>query len=177
MTSQKKFTTPEKMKEPVPIVDYDDCSDAEGELVRDFKSQTALDVERGANMRALRLMDDAIAGEAHKPTHPQPLRTGAKTARKAAIEKYEMEKEERHKIQAMLKEVKKHEKESQPKKLVRDKKMEKMATTTRKIKLKPEDVRDPETVAGMKCELEIEREKHAEEKALKLVESHDYGIV
>lgn len=168
---------PEKIEEPVPIIDYDDCSDAEGELVRDFKSQTALDIERGANMRALRLLDNAIAGEAHRPKHPQPLRTGGKTARQAANEKYEKEKEERHRFQAMLKDVKKHEKESQPKKLVSEKKMEKMATTTRKIKVKPEDVRDPETVAGMKCELDIEREKHAEKIALKLVESEDYGIV
>ena len=44
-----------------------------------------------------------------------------------------------------------------------------MATTTRKIKVKPEDVRDSDTVTGMKCELESEREKYAEKKTLKLV--------
>jgi hypothetical protein len=43
------------------------------------------------------------------------------------------------------------------------------ATTTRKIQ-KTGDVRDPETIAGMKCQLDIEREMLATQKALKLVD-------
>jgi hypothetical protein len=50
-------------------------------------------------------MDEAIAGDARKPAHPQPTRTGGKTARQVATEKYE-KMEEEEKIKTMLKTVK-----------------------------------------------------------------------
>ena len=53
----------------------------------------------------------------------------------------------------------------------RRKNMHMMASSTRKKKpLKPEDVRDPETVAGMKNQLDLDREKAAEKKALLLLD-------
>lgn len=54
----------------------------------------------------------------------------------------------------------------------------KKATTTRKLPEKtPEDVRDPETIPGMKCQLHLDREKDAEKKANKLlIDISNYGI-
>ena len=47
---------------------------------------------------------------------------------------------------------------------------ESMAESTRARKpVTAEDVRDPETVAGMKCKLDWDREKEAKEKALRLL--------
>jgi hypothetical protein len=48
-----------------------------------------------------------------------------------------------------------------------------MASTTRKIKVKPEDARDSDTAVGTKCEPEIFREKNAEGKARKLVHTFE----
>jgi len=53
--------------------------------------------------------------------------------------------------------------------------LERLATTSRKKPEKtPEDVRDPETISGMKCQMDWEREKIAEKKATKLLKSQYY---
>ena len=103
--------------------------------------------------KAIQLLNEAHAGEAHKPKVPPPLKTDA-DIRQEAIAKYKNE------IRMGI---------APAPKFVPPKKMEKMAETTRKKKLTPEDVRDPETVAGMKYQIDYDREKEAQEKALQLI--------
>lgn len=143
----------------------------EGEQVHDMMSEHALTLERGANKKALQLLDITVAD-----VTPAPAKS-SKTVRQAMLEDYEQKKLEKLKTKDMIKAVKMHEKETRPVKLVAEKKLEKMATTTRKTKRRPEDVRDPDTVAGMKSELEIEKAKEAEEKALKMMDEQDTGLV
>ncbi len=124
--------------------------------------------ERGANMRALRLLDQDVAGEQHKRTSPVSPNTYL-TARQAAINRSEEERKLRKEAEARLREDMKLNK---PKpKLVVPKRRERMAETTRKVPTGPEDVKDPETIAGMKCQVDWDRQKYAENMALELVSS------
>jgi hypothetical protein len=168
--SSKKHSDRQDFKEGDDIEAVDD----------DFKRyRKAEDIRResGANFKALRLIDESFGGEAnkkckpHRATLPKMTSTGGVTMRAAATAAYVKEKEQKYQAKAMVKEAKKYEMDSRPKKLVKDKKLEEMATSTRKKKLTPEDVRDPETVAGMKCEYDYQLESDAKKKALKLVDS------
>jgi len=134
-----------KEKKEEKFLDTDD--------VDNYKSSETVRREKGANFKALKLIDESIGGVKH--AQPGAHKTG-KSMRAAVAEK--------------------HQVEARPKKLDADKKLESMATTTRKKKgLTPDDVRDPETVAGMKCKLEQDMEKEAEKKALKLAGTHSYA--
>lgn len=172
MAGEKQKPRHDAAPVPSPAQQYvDDDEVVEGEHVHDMRSEHALTLERGANMKALLLLDKTVAGVAPAPT------TGVKTARQAISEQYEKRKQEKRNAKNMVKAVKMYDKETRPAKLVAEKKLEKMATTTRKIKIRPEDVRDPDTVAGMKSELEVENEKDAKEKALKMMDEQDTGLV
>jgi hypothetical protein len=115
-----------------------------------------------AQMKALSVMDQAIHGGAapdEEMTAKPADKKSASEIRKAMKEKYDARKSQTKAL-------------SKLEKALFDKTgpgLELKATTTRKIK-KTEDTCDPETIAGMKCELDIEREKLATRNALKLVD-------
>lgn len=52
--------------------------------------------------------------------------------------------------------------------------MKKTETTREKKELTPEDVRDPETVPGMKCKVDIEMEEEAKTKAFQMISNGQY---
>lgn len=139
------------------------------------KSETQKHRERGANLRALKLLDQDVAGEKYKRTSPvSPTGSSGSglSARQAAIARYEEERKARKEAEAKLREEMKL---NRPKPiLVPPKRPERMAETTRKVPKGPEDVRDPETIAGMKCRADWDRQKYAEHMALELVSSK-YG--
>ena len=158
--SPKPYSGQEDIEEGDDILVVDEC--------KRYKSGNAVAREQWYTNEALKLMDQSFGGEASKKCKlVKP--TGGLSMRAAATEKYAKEKEQKYRAMAMVKEAKKHQKETRPKKLTRDKTLEEMATTTRKKKVRPEDVRDPDTVAGMKCEYDYQLEKSAEKKALQLV--------
>jgi hypothetical protein len=52
--------------------------------------------------------------------------------------------------------------------------VEKTETSRPKKELTPEDVRDPETVPGMKCKMDVDKEEDAKKKALGMINSGKY---
>mmetsp|Transcript_11967 Transcript_11967/g.20285 ORF Transcript_11967/g.20285 Transcript_11967/m.20285 type:complete len:193 (-) Transcript_11967:421-999(-) len=135
------------------------------------KSSSDLQRENVANMKALQLLQSTTSsGGVHKSVH-RPLNTRASAARR-----YEQQRrQEKENVDNMIREIKKNKKlPSITKTLTVPKPLEKMATTTRKIKKTNSDERDPETVAGMMYPIEIDRQKEAEQKALRLVDSVMY---
>lgn len=131
---------------------------------RKYKSSETIARERSANYKALKLIDAKFGGAANQRAKQKsspfvPGASGGRTKVVAAAEAAEKQQAARIKI------------------LHSGKPLEKMATTTRKGKkqLTRDDVRDPESVSGMKCELDHNREKLAENKALKLANSSYAG--
>jgi len=160
------------------IVEGDQFLSVPVQKIKKDKSSEAIRKEKVAAVKALRLIDKSFGGQAaHYAKSSAPNKTKGLTMKTAAADSYVKKKEQKHQTNAMIQGAKTYQQETRPKKLVADKRPEDMATTTRKKKLTPEDVRDPETVAGMKCELDHDREKWAEKKALKLVYYNDTNIV
>jgi hypothetical protein len=142
-----------------------DSAGSEYDEISNSKSDIDFYRERGAGIRALSLLDEAVGGVA--ASEPTP---GGMTAKQAANRRFEERWQEKAKMKAKAKE----EWELHAKRvpiLVPPRRKEQMAESTRPRKpLTAEDVRDPETVAGMKCQLDIDREKWAEAKALRLMQ-------
>eukprot|EP00540_Astrosyne_radiata_P018437 CAMPEP_0116864544 /NCGR_PEP_ID=MMETSP0418-20121206/24883_1 /TAXON_ID=1158023 /ORGANISM="Astrosyne radiata, Strain 13vi08-1A" /LENGTH=171 /DNA_ID=CAMNT_0004499781 /DNA_START=48 /DNA_END=563 /DNA_ORIENTATION=+ len=93
------------------------------------------------------------------------------TVRQAAEQRYQKRKKEKAEAKSMVHAIKLDmAPKGIKKKLVMAKSLEKKATTTRKIAKSPDDVKDPESISGMKCQLELDRQRDAEKKALKLVD-------
>jgi hypothetical protein len=130
---------------------------------RKYKSSETIAREKSANYKALKLIDAKFGGAANQKAKQKsspfvPGASGGRTNVVAAAEAAEKQQATRPKIPHS------------------DKPLEKMATTTRKKKqLTRDDGRDPESVSGMKCELDHNREKLAENKALKLANSSFAG--
>lgn len=128
--------------------------------------------ERGATFRALTLLDATAGLEVSQVArdNSEPIPKPMLTTRQAAAMKYE----ERQKVKAQIKAKLKNDKETYGKPtptLVAKQGKETLAVSSRKPKTKTAgDVRDPETVAGMKCQMDIEREKRAQKKALNLLD-------
>ena len=55
-----------------------------------------------------------------------------------------------------------------------EKKVSKTETTRPKKEMTPEDVRDPETVTGMKCKVDITLEEEAKKKGLQMISNGEY---
>jgi vacuolar-type H+-ATPase subunit F/Vma7 len=132
--------------------------------------------ERRAIARALVLLDDTAGREvselARATSMPKPK--PAITTRQAATKRYEERQLLKAQIHAKLKEDRATYGKPTPTLVVIPGK-ETMAESTRRPRAKTaEDVRDPETVAGMKCQMDIEREKKAQKKALQLL---NYGCI
>lgn len=153
--------------------------------IDELKSDIDVYRQRGANMRALNLLEETAAGETHKKKQqprlsPRATLTGtgspgattSLTTRQAAQREYEAKKKIKEQIKARLKQDQVTYRP--PPKLLVDL-PEKLAETTRRPRAKTaEDVRDPETVAGMKCKLDWDREKDAQMKALRLLKLNSH---
>jgi hypothetical protein len=134
--------------------------------ISNSKSPIEVYREKGAGVRALSLLDESVGGVAASKLTP----AGGMTAKQAANRRYEEQSQEKTKMKAKPKEEKELWATRVPM-LVPPTRKEKMAESTRPRKAKTaEDVRDPETVRGMKCQLDIDREKWAEAKALRLLQ-------
>jgi hypothetical protein len=146
--------------------DYDHDND-----VSNMKSDVDKYRQRGANMKALGLLNVVAAGEKYKPLTERPaprLATGGGlTARQAANLQYEKRKKEKMEVKAKKKEVEQFTRRAP--KLVVPVRKEKLAESTRKKKVTQDDTKNPETVCGMKCQLHWDREKEAQAKALRLL--------
>jgi hypothetical protein len=145
-----------------------------------YKSDLDKIRQRGAGMRALNLLNDTAAGENHKAPPVVSAQKGsaigfggggaaALTARRAAQLAYEKKQKEKEKVQAQLKRDLEMYGRRVPR-LAVPVRSEALAETSRKKKpTTDEDVRDPETISGMKCQLYWDREKEATARALKLL--------
>lgn len=150
-----------------PTSDASEIRQAKADQHRAQKAQTK------AQMKALSVMDQAIHGGAApavemtaKPADIKQFRDKklkASEIRKAMKEKYVARKSQTKALSTMEEAIHAGAADKTSPRL------EWKATTTRKIQ-KTEDICDPETIAGMKCELDIEREKLATRNALKLVD-------
>jgi hypothetical protein len=130
--------------------------------IDNLKSDKDVYRQRGAKLHALALLNETVAGAKEIPK----VDPGKLTAKQAAIMRYEKEQEEK----AMLKAKYRREKElyrPEPRLVARK---ELLAETTRKRTMTEEDAIDPDdTVASMKCQIDIEREIWAQKQALKLM--------
>lgn len=135
---------------PTSAVDY-------SEDVNKYKSATDKYREKVGNLRALQLLEVTTIGDTHRAAM-KPL--SPTVAREAAIRKYEANKILGKKNTGVV-----------------QMDMEQKATTTRKMVKRPEDVRDPDTVAGMLYPIDIDRQKEAKKKALRLIDSPMYARV
>lgn len=158
-----------------PVSAFSSSSSNSYDSSEDAEYQGIIGLDTGAGMKALSLLNEAVLGDGQLREKP----AGAISAREAAILRYKsLPKQERAALKAKWKGDKEFNSSNsdhspttraEPR-IVPRKRMEVMATSTRAPKpLTPEDVRDPETVAGMKCQLDIDREDEARKKALRLL--------
>lgn len=139
--------------------------------INEFKSETETYRERGANMRALALLEDTAGKDvsALAKATSLPKAKAALTTRQAAQLQYD----NKIRRKADMKAKAKLDSETYGKRvpmLVAKVGKEAMAESSRKPRDKTaEDIRDPDTVAGMKCQMDIELEKLAMRKALELL--------
>jgi hypothetical protein len=129
------------------------------------KSETDKIRERGATIRAHALLERAL----------QPARL--KTARQAAEEKYQAELKEKRAVKKVLYDLKKNNPTAGiVKKLVVEKPLETMATSTRRVDKFAKAMEDPESVEKQKCTLVREMENDAKMRALQMVDFiHEEG--
>lgn len=129
--------------------------------------------QRAAHQRVQELLNRDVAGDKHKPagaTTPHLSTWGASlTAGQAAARAYDLSKHEKRIIKDKI-EAESERRRAEPNRVMP--RLEKLAESTRKKKNRPltdDDVRDPETIAGMKCQLDWDREKIARSRALRLL--------
>jgi len=119
-----------------------------------YKRDVDVRREQGAHYKAEKLLNTVVAGEKYKE-----VPKSAYEIRQEAIHKYEAKKSGKPQVELPEKEL------ATPTLATI-----KMAETTRKPRaLTEDDVRDPESISGMKCKLDWEREEWAKKKALKLL--------
>jgi hypothetical protein len=145
------------------------------ETIKDYKSELQTVRERGSNLRALALLDSTVGKEisdvakATSVSKPSP----SLTTRQAAQKRYE--DRQRQKIEMKTRAAVAILQPQSLTTLLPKQGKEELAESTRRPRAKTaDDVRDPETVAGMKCQVDIEREKIAKKKALQLL---SYGCM
>lgn len=156
------YSTPSVALSPTSTVDYS-SDGASYDTVK--KSGTDQIRERGAAIRALALLDSTL-----QPDYKQPKSPLAKTARQAAAEKHEAYTKEKRETKRIIRELqKRNPPPGVTKRLVVEKPLEKMATSTRKVDKRVNAEDADETVAELKCQLERDMEKEATERALKMI--------
>jgi hypothetical protein len=153
---------------------YDGGDDDEYNIAS-LKSSTDIYRERGASLRALTLLNFEIVGVGMPSSDKDKPKS--MTARQAAAFNYEQQQNIKMARKANLQ----REMEAFPKQrapvLVAPSRRTNLAETTRKVK-KPsaEDSEDfgIDSIADMKCQLDLDREEHAKHKALRLL---NYGVL
>jgi hypothetical protein len=144
--------------------------DGDDNYIDSLKSSTDVYRERGANFRALALLNVEVAGNGaeYGPNDginkPQPV--SALTIRRAAVFKYEQQQKEKSALK-LQGEMETFAKRSPV--LVAPSSRNKLAETTRKIKKPLEEEEGIDRIADMKCQLDLDREKEAMRKALRLL--------
>jgi hypothetical protein len=145
------------------------------ETIKDYKSEIQTVRERGSNLRALALLDSTVGKEISdvaKATSVSKPSTSL-TTRQAAQKRYE--DRQRQKIEMKTRAAAALLQTQTLATLIPKQSKEELAESTRRPRAKTaDDFRDPETVAGMKCQVDIEREKIAKKKALQLL---SYGCM
>jgi len=151
------------------------------ESVKDHKGSMDKVRERGANIRALALLDATVgcdvSAAARMASDPLPKSSTmtkqqhSAILREAAIVKYKEKKRMQANLRASGKPVSKPAPAPAP---VVKQDQEALAESSRKIAKAAEDFRDPETVAGMKGQLDVEREERAKKRALQIMK---YGMM
>jgi hypothetical protein len=143
--------------------------------------------ERGARMRSHSMLEDLIMSDVHLKdigsNHLRPSTTTARplTVRQAAAKRGEIKELQKDLVRVQLKDGKALLAKSaagrrrpvsyQP----MPQAQKKLAETTRPPRaLTADDLRDPETISGMKCQMDWDRQKWAEKRALSLLESGAY---
>jgi hypothetical protein len=117
--------------------------------------------EKSAADEALGKLDQLISGDRHRPVTTKKISSSdAEANRLAAIQKF--------------KEAKATNATAPNPNLVGKARLEAKAEG-RKHVVTAEDVRDPETVAGMRCQMDVDREKAAQAKALKLASAREFA--
>ena len=129
------------------------------------RSETAELRARGATIRANSLLEKTITP--HRAANLENLRT----VRRAAEENHNAYKKEKRETKKIVNELKK----ANPhpgivKKLVAEKPLEKMATSTRKVNKRAKAMEDPESVEKQKCAVLREMERDSQMRALKMVD-------
>ena len=150
------------------------------ESVKDHKGSMDKVRERNANIRSLALLDATVgcdvSAAARMASDPLPKSSTmtkqqhSVIVREAAIVKYK----EKKRMQAKLRASGKPASNPAPVAPVVKQDQEALAESSRKIAKAAEDFRDPETVAGMKGQLDVEREERAKKRALQIMK---YGMM
>lgn len=141
---------------PKEYTGEEDMKEGDDILIHDnfrrYKSQEAVIRESTANVKALQLIDEKFGGKAYKAAlASQPFQASGNRGRHAA------------KVAPVT---------SRP-----GESLEKMATTTRKKKqVTEEQKKDPFPFGGMKCTLDLDREKEAKKRALALADCNPVGF-
>jgi hypothetical protein len=133
------------------------------------KSLADIEREDHARSRALRMQEGWAASGDFAEEEGASVLTSGYMARKHKLKQTFDQPEVATKTAAVnaavkeLKELRKHQAS-----------MKKTETTREKKELTPEDVRDPETVPGMKCRSDVEMEEEAKIKAFQMISNGQY---
>jgi len=154
-------------------IEEDEAASGVQESVKDIKGSRDKFMERGANMRALALLHETVGGDvsaaAHMASNPVPERKSSAAIRREAIERY-AEKQRAMKAEKAALKPKPDGARFLPQPVapvLND--QEKLAESSRKPIQAEGEYRDPETIAGMKCDIEIAREERAKKRALQMM--------
>jgi hypothetical protein len=159
-----EYSTPSLALSPTSTVDYSSDGASYDTVTKSGTDQIR---ERGAGIRALALLDSTLQPDYKKPASPH-----AKTARQAAIENHEAYTKEKRETKRIVRELKNNNPPpGVTKRIIAEKPLEKMATTTRKVDKRVNSEESAETVAELKCQLERDTEQWATKRALKMVDS------
>jgi hypothetical protein len=135
--------------------------------IASLKSSTDVYRERGASLRALALLNVDIAGVA---PNDQPRPYSGMTAGRAAALKYEQQ--QKQKIAYKAADTLKQASFKRAPILVAPSRRNKLAETTRKVKKPSAEVEADfgiDSIADMKCQMDLDREEMAQRKALRLL--------
>jgi hypothetical protein len=160
--------------------------DGDDDYIDSLKSSREVYMERGANLRALALLNTEVTGNGNGGNGNdginKPTPVSALTARKAAILKYEQQQKEKYALALALETIQLQSGDSESTYAAKraasslvlahaSRQNTKLAETTRKVKkvvLSKED-EGIDRIADMKCQLDLDREKEAMHKALRLL--------
>ena len=155
---------------------YDDSDDVIESMKKNKRTKDKL-LERNANIRALALLHETVGkginAEALMASNPLPKKASSAELRRAMVERYkEKQRAEAVAAKTTVEQQQHYVKTKQVQEVPIGQEM--LAESSRKVIKKENNPRDPETIAGMKCDLEIEREERAKDRALRMMK---YGKI